>query len=253
MKEILDTLLTIADKNMIPTPYIIGGVTRDLYLKINEKERDIDITTNSSDIARLAILYAWNQKRFFEVFDDGHISVYLKKYKIDFSTNFISEEVLKYLRSTDKDDPALYEPYSRDFTVNILHYNIRTNKFEDPLNQSLRDLDAKILKTPVPAEITLKDDPNRIFRAINLSARFGFSIDDEIIDFVLNNKQFIINSAVKKTFIEKYIGEAIAKDSQKTIENLLKMNILDLIPLSGKFKEELIKRKLVKQYLDMLW
>ena len=251
MREIFKTILEIAENNKISQPFAVGGIPRGLYLN-NKKDldSDIDITTNSSDITRLAVLVADHFQKFFKVFDDGHIALYLDDHIVDFSSNFISESAVDYIGNVDKD---LKEVYSRDFTINTLHMNLETLEITDPIGSGKKDNDEKIIKTPVPPEISLTDDPNRLWRAINFSSRLGFDIDQEIIDFVVNNKKYFAeHPEIKPAYIENVIGETIKIDPERTLKNLITMEILDLVPLSGEFKKEIISRKMVKRYLDGL-
>lgn len=251
MQEIFKIILKIAEDNKISQPLAVGGAPRDLYLN-NEKgiSSDIDITTNSSDITRLAILVADYFKKFFKIFDDGHVTLYLDDHIVDFSSNFISESAVDYIGNVDED---LKEVYSRDFTINTLHMNLETLEIIDPIGLGKKDNDEKIIKTPVPPEISLTDDPNRLWRAINFSSRLGFDIDQEIIDFVVNNKKYFAeHPEIKPAYIERVIGETIKIDPERTLKNLITMDILDLVPLSGEFKKEIINRKMVKRYLDEL-
>ena len=70
----------------------------------------------------------------------------------------------------------------RDFTVNALYYNLNTEQVEDFTGTGLADLDAHVIRTPLPAKQTFIDDPLRVLRAIRFSTRFGFRLDGEIVE-----------------------------------------------------------------------
>ena len=249
MKEILKDIARIAAENKISTPYVVGGIPRDIYSKSNANFSDIDITTNSSDIIRLALLCCGFFNKYFKVFDDGHISIYLDNNIVDFSSNFISDEAVKYAGNIT--DDKLKEVYSRDFTINTLHMDLSTFEILDPIGVGKEDINNKIIRTPVPPDISLMDDPNRIWRAIRFSSKFNFDIDKEIIEFVRQNKEYLENHPeVKTAYIENVIGESIKLNPKRTIENLIEMDIFGLVPLSGEFKKEIISRKMVNDYLD---
>ena len=114
-------------------------------------------------------------------------------------------------------------------------------------------MDKGIIRTIASPEITLIDDPNRLWRAIELSARLNFDIDDDILSFVKENKEYFSeHPEIKLSYIENLIGQRIKTNPKKILENLVEMNILNLVPLTGEFKKELLKRRMVKDYLDML-
>ena len=249
MKEILREIAKIAADNDISTPYLVGGIPRDIYLNAGTEFSDIDITTNSSDIIRLALLCCGFFNKYFKVFDDGHLSIYLDDNILDFSSHFISDSAVKY--AGDISDNKLKEVYSRDFTMNTLHMDLSSLEIIDPLGVAKKDIDDRIIKTPVSPEISLTDDPNRIWRAVRFSSKLDFNIDEEIIDFIKENKSYFENHPeIKPAYIESTIGESMKLNPKRTLENLISMDILGLVPLSGEFKEELIKRRMIKDYLD---
>lgn len=70
----------------------------------------------------------------------------------------------------------------RDFTVNALFYNILTEQVEDFTGEGLRDLKARILRTPIAPLDTLLDDPLRALRAVRFSAKLGFGVVPELME-----------------------------------------------------------------------
>lgn len=66
----------------------------------------------------------------------------------------------------------------RDFTVNAIAKSI-TGEIFDPFN-GRKDLEDRILKTPISGDITFSDDPLRLLRAIRFAVTKGFSIGDQV-------------------------------------------------------------------------
>lgn len=246
----------ICSENYIGTPYLVGGIPRDIFLNRESDFRDIDITTNTPEITRLAVSFGIETDSYFKVFPDKHIAVYHADSTFDFSSNFISESVERHLKDSSieySDD--LLEVYSRDFTINTLHKRLFSKDLIDPIGVAKGDLELKIIRTCAPASITLSDDPRRIFRAINFASRLGFSIDSEIIEHVRGNRSEIVynnREALKESFISSIVSSSISEDADATIGYLEDMGILSTVPLAGLFKDELIKRRLVARYLDNL-
>jgi tRNA nucleotidyltransferase/poly(A) polymerase len=247
LKQILGIISNLSRIYKTKKPYIVGGIPRDIYLKIpNIKSTDVDITTNSNDSLRLGVLFADRINEIFELSDDGHVTVYSKKYDIDFSSNFVSKDVVKYLRGKSQ---GLEEAFSRDFTINTLHQDLETGEITDPINKGFRDVENKVIRTPVPPEITFKDDPRRIYRAINLAARYKFSIAPEIIDFVKENKELFSSKNIKDTYAIVKINKALQEDEDLTIKYLKDMELFKTMPLSGRFKDVLLSKKYLADYL----
>lgn len=67
----------------------------------------------------------------------------------------------------------------RDLTINALFYNIHTGLVEDFTGRGLSDLQAGVVRTPLPSLVTLLDDPLRAFRLVRFACRFGFAINAE--------------------------------------------------------------------------
>lgn len=70
----------------------------------------------------------------------------------------------------------------RDFTVNALFYNINDGKVEDLTGRGLQDLQDGLIRTPLPASTTFRDDPLRMLRAIRFASRLGFRLDDALVE-----------------------------------------------------------------------
>lgn len=68
----------------------------------------------------------------------------------------------------------------RDLTINSLYYNINSMQVEDFTGQGLNDLKSRIIRTPLPALVTLKDDPLRCLRVIRFTCRLDFRIHKEL-------------------------------------------------------------------------
>ena len=77
---------------------------------------------------------------------------------------------------TPKEDAA-----RRDLTINALFYNVNTNYIEDYTGTGLKDLEEKIVRTPLAAFKTLEDDPLRALRAIRFACRFNFKMEEDLV------------------------------------------------------------------------
>jgi tRNA nucleotidyltransferase (CCA-adding enzyme) len=65
----------------------------------------------------------------------------------------------------------------RDATVNALFYNLNTGEVED-FTGGLRDMQAKLIRTPLEPLQTFTDDPLRVLRLVRFASRLGFTIDE---------------------------------------------------------------------------
>lgn len=265
LKKIFSELHALSRFYMIDPPYMVGGVVRDQIIYGSAKVgkgamSDLDITTNDSDSLRLAILFASRNNFTFRIFDDRHVTVFCDNFNLDFSSNFISKNAVDFLKSEqcteflcpafpDIKDKVL-EVYSRDFTINALHQNIITGEIVDILGRSMDDVNNKVIRTILPPEITIMDDPRRIFRAVKFASKFGFKIDENIKKFVKENKTDISWDLVKEGYVSSQIALAMSHNPKLTVDYLREMDILGTIPMKGAFKNFIIDNKLVIEYLD---
>jgi hypothetical protein len=256
LNDSLNIILNVSREYLIKTPSIVGGLPRDMHLGKDIATKDVDITTNDADIIRLSVLSSESLGVPFKIFSDGHSSIYMDDYILDFSSNFRSKNGIEYIgKEKGITDPDLFEVYSRDFTMNTLHKSVDEEEITDPTGEGKRDIDDGVIRTVLPPGITLNDDLRRVFRAIKLASKYGFEIHEDIISFTRENLHKFSNPnswSIKEGYITTVIGEAIAYDEDKTISNIDDMGLLPVIPLSGMFKDYLIKTRMLDKYFKDL-
>ncbi|CEJ93783.1 Putative Poly(A) polymerase [[Torrubiella] hemipterigena] len=67
----------------------------------------------------------------------------------------------------------------RDATVNALFFHLEKQEVIDLTGKGLKDLQARIMRTPLDPYQTFMDDPLRVLRLIRLSSKLGFDIDSQ--------------------------------------------------------------------------
>lgn len=145
--------------------YLVGGGVRDMIL--NRLSRDFDFAVPSGGISlarRVARALDANFMILDEERDTGRVIVIDEddsRTYLDFAT----------YRGGDKLEDDLR---ARDFTINAIAYDLKTDSLIDPLNGA-DDIRARIIRACSPASLT--DDPIRILRGVRLAAAFDFKID----------------------------------------------------------------------------
>jgi tRNA nucleotidyltransferase/poly(A) polymerase len=246
-------MLKISQAYSIDKPYVVGGVVRNSLLKYSDIGNDLDLTTNSQECIRLGILFSSQTKSVFKMFEDRHIRVFYQGNNIDYSPGvltFSHPGVVKWVMENRPDKEKYMESFSRDFTINSMYQDIETGEVFDPVGSGMEDLESRILKTPVPPEITIKNDPRRIFRAIKFASQFRLSIDSHIIDYVRSNSEIILNSKLTTQYMTNEINSALKYSEDLTISNIFDLGLFKIIPLSGLYSEYLIKNKMLSKYLS---
>jgi hypothetical protein len=80
------------------------------------------------------------------------------------------------------------DAFRRDFTINSLFYNINTKEVEDYTGKGIEDMKLGVIRTPLAAKETFVDDPLRVLRAIRFASRFGFALDESLVEAASDDK-----------------------------------------------------------------
>lgn len=141
------------------------------------------------------------------------------------------------------------EMFSRDFTVNTLLQPMDlSRKPFDPTGMALSDIGAKVLRTPVDPELTIGHDARRILRAIKLSLRFGFKIDQELGKAMLKYRGAV--GQLPAGHVRRQVHQMFRINARRTIELLSEYKLLPVIPLSRLMAMEMAKHRMVQHLLD---
>ena len=233
MAGVRDALLEIkrlAKDNGLSEPYIVGGLPRDKILHRINKVEDIDLTSGDDSIHQLAELTAQQFKVNPIRFPDGHYQLYIDKIKYDFSSNYNSPDAAYFLAKAGITKPTsmILELFSRDFTCNTLIIPLALRKIVDPTGLALDDIKKKLIRTPLPPRITLRDDPKRVVRVIYLAAKLGFTVEEDIISWVKNHYDQI-RAEVSVGFAKRKLADATRADVKKTIQLMTSMQLWKVV------------------------
>jgi len=253
LEEFLGALGKLAETSSLSAPYVVGGFPRDRAFGLSpEQIKDIDITTGNKDSFSLAILAnkQWPEAPF-RSYNDGHMSLDFKNIRLDFSNNFalpnIEEELKK--RGIEKPTDLQKEVYSRDFTINTLLQPMDlSQKALDVTGKGFEDIEKRVLRTPVDADLTIGHDARRILRALKLSMQFGLTIDDDLGKAMIKYRGAV--GQLPSGHISRQVHQLFRMDSKKAIELLSEYKLLPIIPLSRLMSMEIAKNRMVQHLLD---
>ncbi|MDP3312520.1 CCA tRNA nucleotidyltransferase [Lutibacter sp.] len=172
--------------------YVIGGFVRDYFLK-RGAPKDIDIVAIGSGIELAeAVAALMPHKPKVQVFKTyGTAMLRFGDYEIEF-VGARKESYHEDSRNPVVEDGTLDDDQNRrDFTINALALSLNKSDFGtllDPFN-GIKDLENKIIKTPLNPDITYSDDPLRMMRAIRFATQFGFSIENNSLEAISKNAE----------------------------------------------------------------
>ena len=170
--------------------YVVGGFVRDFLLNRNSK-KDIDFVTVGSG-AKLA------ETVHSKLGKPSKLSVFKRFGTANFKWNGLELEFVgarKESYSEDSRKPFVEngtledDQKRRDFTINALAISLNENNYGeliDPFN-GIRDLENKIIRTPLSPDVTYSDDPLRMMRAIRFSAQLNFEIEENSFRSIQKN------------------------------------------------------------------
>lgn len=224
--KIFKTLSEVADALGMEC-YVIGGYVRDLLL--DRESKDIDIVVVGSGI-KMAEAVA-------KVLGKGaHLSVF-KTYgtaqvkKGETELEFVGARKESYNRNSRNpivEEGTLEDDQNRrDFTINALAICLNKKRFGelvDPFDGE-RDLEIKLIRTPLDPDITFSDDPLRMMRCIRFATQLGFLIEERTFDAIIRNSDRI-NIITKERIADELNKIIAAKHPSSGFELLEKSGLL---------------------------
>lgn len=177
--EILKFIGKHADKLKIAV-WAVGGFVRDKVLNKHVKDIDFVVIGNGPDFAKsVASVLSTKDLVIFEKFQTAKV-----QYE-DYRLEFVGARSESYVNHSRKPIVASADLQSdlarRDFTINAIAYGLNKDNFGEMVDPfcGLDDIQRQIIRTPLDPEITFKDDPLRILRAIRFATKLNFIIEAE--------------------------------------------------------------------------
>jgi len=158
---------------------LVGGSVRDVFLG-RAPSGDLDLTTDAVPARVLEIISGWADQHWTIGIEFGTVGM-VKDGRVFEITTYRSE---RYGRGSRKPEVAYGESLTddlsrRDFTVNAMAARLPGHELVDPFG-GLRDLQGRLLRTPVSPQDSLRDDPLRMLRAARFVAQLGFTVAAEL-------------------------------------------------------------------------
>lgn len=217
---------------------IVGGLARDKVLNRTKEINDVDLTTGDGGIHYLAkecsIVMRSPSLKYF-VMPDGHARITIQDFKLDFSSNFRIPNIDEILKTMNIESPSemVKELYSRDFTCNTLLMSMDLKNIEDPIGRGVSDINDKVLKTCLVPDITLGQDHKRVARIIYLSAKLGFEVDKEILNWVKEHPETLTDC--KQDYLAKKLTKALNYNKDITLHLLDSLGLWPYVPATEAF------------------
>lgn len=171
--------------------YVVGGYVRDLFLE--RPSKDIDVVVVGSGIAMAEAFAAKLGK-------GAHLSVYrnfgtAQVHWHGHEVEFVGARRESYDRGSRKpvvEDGTLEDDQNRrDFTINAMAVCLNASRYGelvDPFG-GVRDLEDRIIATPLDPDITFSDDPLRMMRCVRFATQLNFVIEATTFEALERNAE----------------------------------------------------------------
>ncbi|HEX5596157.1 MAG TPA: CCA tRNA nucleotidyltransferase [Micromonosporaceae bacterium] len=158
--------------------HLVGGSVRDALLgRLGE---DLDFCTDAHPDETLRVLKGWAETTWETGREFGTIGAQRAGLRLEITTfraeayDGITRNPIVAYGTSLHDDLA-----RRDFTINAMAVSLPEHRFTDPYG-GLRDLAARVIRTPGTPQQSFGDDPLRMLRAARFAAQLKFTVDPDV-------------------------------------------------------------------------
>ena len=175
--------------------YAVGGYVRDYYLERPRTDFDFTIV---GDAIKFAKKFAERYKSKAVIYEQFRTAlVPIGNIKCEFvgtrKEAYQSESRKPIVKEGSLEDDLK----RRDFTINAMAVPLNQKGFGNVIDifNGKKDLDAKILRTPLEPSLTFSDDPLRMMRAARFASQLDFKIEESCLKAIskMSNRMKIIS------------------------------------------------------------
>ncbi|MFH1004399.1 MAG: HD domain-containing protein [Bacteroidota bacterium] len=187
---IFKTISDCTDEMNVPI-YVVGGWVRDMLLTRPCKDIDFVVIGSGTDVAEHIAKKLKTNVTVFKNFGTANI-----KYE-GLEIEFVGARKESYRYDSRKptvENGTLEDDQNRrDFTINALAVSLNKKNYGELLDPfgGIKDIEQKIIRTPLDPNITYSDDPLRMMRAIRFATQLNFDIEKKSLVAISQNKERI--------------------------------------------------------------
>ncbi|NOY13426.1 MAG: CBS domain-containing protein [Deltaproteobacteria bacterium] len=225
IRALLRQLGEIADRQGVKL-YLVGGFVRDLLLR--QKNLDIDVVVEGDGIVFAEAFAAATECRIrtHEKFSTAVI-ILPDGFKIDVASARLEYYASPAALPQVEHASIRHDLYRRDFTINTLCISLNQSSYGQLLDFFGGQRDLKDKSVRVLHNLSLIEDPTRLFRAVRFEQRLGFRIGRQT--------ERLMRSAVRMKLVKKVGGTRILNelrqilDESQVISALRRLEQFDLL------------------------
>lgn len=200
--QVSENLIRLA--NACPFPlYVVGGYVRNSLANLKSCVADIDICA-PSDAETFSNYAKECGAKILSIYKNtGTVKLKLNEEEYEFA-GFRSDEYVRGTHTPTKTfitkDISL-DARRRDFKCNAVYYDIKNDKFCDPLG-GIEDIKNRRITTVVDADKVFGEDGLRLMRLARQGAELGFVPSDDCLQGAKRNARLILDISVERIWAE---------------------------------------------------
>lgn len=200
--------------------YIVGGAIRDILLGL--KPKDVDFATNLPYGILKTLFSEYTPKETGKSF--GVLRIRINN--IDYEIAKFREDIYGKEKKVSFVDDIRNDLARRDFTINAMAYNQKEGIVD--LYNGQKDIENKVINFIGNAEERIIEDPLRVLRAFRFMSRLNFSLSENTIEAIKNQKFLLKNIPEEKITME--FSKLLLGDNIKNTLTLMRdTGVLELI------------------------
>jgi tRNA nucleotidyltransferase (CCA-adding enzyme) len=215
----------IADEAGFPV-YLVGGIVRDLFLRVMNLDIDIVVEGDGIVFADILVKRAGGRMKAHQKFGTA-VVVLQNGIKLDIATARLEYYESPAALPTVELSSIKKDLYRRDFTINTLAVRLNRQRYGELIDffGGLRDIKEKALR--VLHSLSFVEDPTRVLRAIRFEQRFNFKLSKHTLN--------LIKSAVNMKLFDRLTGKRMYAElillfsEAEPLKVLRRMKDLDLL------------------------
>jgi hypothetical protein len=195
VKEVIDIVKDVGSSFKISDLSIVGSYPRDIIMKVSPYTIDnMEFRGGWADqCIKIGGIVAERLGVQNIDMDHNRLSFVYKGISVSFSDDSIPLEISAGLKERGIDVSKNADLYNRDFTINMLSYNVLTDKISDPIGKASDDVKNKVLKTFFDPDYVCQQNPIVILRALKLKIRHNMEIDPLLQKAMIDNLGLIFD------------------------------------------------------------
>jgi tRNA nucleotidyltransferase (CCA-adding enzyme) len=199
VREALHAVGELADEAGFAV-YLVGGIVRDLFLRIRNVDVDIVVEGDGITFAGMLVRKLGGRMKSHQKFGTA-VVVLPTGLKIDIATARLEYYESPAALPTVELSSIKKDLYRRDFTINALAVRLNRKQYGELIDffGGLRDIKDRVVQ--VLHNLSFVEDPTRVFRAIRFEQRYSFQIS--------KHTQNLIKTAVTMKLFDRLSGERI--------------------------------------------